>query len=161
MHQRSRFRKKSTGIEAAHLGKQPNRRTHVSLQSNQRKMTWDQDQSFCWIRKLILYTHSSQWMHLTVQEPSSCLCFLAFFLTLLRKLFSGILFPAHQMVLFIITSIAILLDFSATSRGHQQPFPFLCCRASCYLATQGLGLGQGLTTQAFPHYLGTLWKFTV
>lgn len=31
----------------------------------------------------------------------------------------------------ITTSTAIHLDFLATSRGHEQPFPLLCSRASC------------------------------
>lgn len=35
-------------------------------------------------------------------------------------------FPSwDQMVPFTITSTAILLDFSATSSGHQHPFTFL------------------------------------
>lgn len=80
------------------------------------------------------------------KSPPGCLSFLISFQTLLWKLHSGILFPAHQRSY---SSLPLALPFFLNFQQRQKPF--LCYRAR-YLATLGLGWGQGLTT----HCSGTV-----
>lgn len=124
---KSRFRKKNT-IFRLHIQQNSQTGGHKGLQRNKWEITQDQDQSCCWIRKLILFTHSSSWKAVKAAFASLHPCShsygnysLAYFSQQTRgyHLFN------------ITTSTAIHLDFLATSRGHEQPFPLLCSRASC------------------------------
>lgn len=129
---------KKYNIETAHLTKQPNWRTHKSLQRNKWEITRDQAQSICWIRKPTLYTHFSQWNAVKAAFASLHPCSHS------HGNYSLAYFSQHTRwyhLFNITTSTAILLDFSATSRGHQQPFPFLCSRASCCKSRSWLSSG--------------------
>lgn len=92
-------------------------------------------------RSELLLNQTTDFIHTfqPMEGCQSCLCFLASLLTPLWKLFSGILFPVH--LFSITTSLPYFLIFSATSRGHQQPFPFLCFRASCCKSRSQLSSG--------------------
>lgn len=135
-------------------GKQPNWRTERSTEKqmgmhgrSRSKLLLNQKTDF-------IYTFQP------MEGFQSCLFFLASLLTLLWKLFSGTLFPIHQMVppiqhhhWYCHTS-----GFFLNIQRPSTAFPLLCSTASCL--SQDLGRGQGLMTHPLPHCLGGPWELT-
>lgn len=123
---KKQVQEKNYNIETAHPAEQPNWRTQRSAE----KQMGD---DMRWRSKLLLdqktdFIHTFQPM----EGCQSCLCFLASLLTL--RNYSLAYFSQHTRwhhLFNITTSTAIHLDFSARPRGHEQPFPLLCSRASC------------------------------